>query len=39
MGLLSAALSFAQDKEIHRVVTTLDKNNKCWAAAFDHSHV
>ena len=28
MAVLSAAPSFAQDKEIHRVVTTLDKSNK-----------
>ncbi len=34
MALLSAAPSFAQDKEIHRVVTTLDKSNKS-AALYD----
>jgi mannose-6-phosphate isomerase-like protein (cupin superfamily) len=28
MAVLTAAPSFAQDKEIHRVVTTLDKSNK-----------
>ena len=39
MAVLSTAPSFSQDKEIHRVVTTLDKNNKCRAATYDHSHV
>jgi mannose-6-phosphate isomerase-like protein (cupin superfamily) len=34
MAVLSAAPSFAQDKEIHRVVTTLDKSNKS-AALYD----
>jgi hypothetical protein len=34
MAVLNAAPSFAQDKEIHRVVTTLDKSNKS-AALYD----
>ena len=34
MAALSAAPSLAQDKEIHRVVTTLDKSNKS-VALFD----
>jgi mannose-6-phosphate isomerase-like protein (cupin superfamily) len=34
VAVLSAAPSFAQDKEIHRVVTTLDKSNKS-AALYD----
>jgi hypothetical protein len=34
MAVLSAAPSLAQDKEIHRVVTTLDKSNKS-VALFD----
>jgi hypothetical protein len=34
MAVLSAAPSLAQDNEIHRIVTTLDKNNKS-VALFD----
>jgi len=34
MAALSAAPSLAQDKEIHRVVTTLDKNDRS-VALFD----
>jgi mannose-6-phosphate isomerase-like protein (cupin superfamily) len=34
MAALNAAPSFAQEKEIHRVVTTLDKSNKS-AALYD----